>query len=95
LSIWIRKVTDGNSENYVRLAEESWDLPELFKIFENWLTEHADNLPSGHQWIADIGFTPREGANGGGPILSVQLMKKCTDLGMSIYLSEYNDEDDV
>ncbi|WP_161804170.1 hypothetical protein [Pseudoalteromonas sp. P1-25] len=44
--------------------------------------------------MADFGFSPRNDACGGGPILKVELMQKCVDLNMEIYLSEYTDDDD-
>jgi len=90
----IRKITGDTSENYVRLAEESWNLPELFKSFEIWLNEHANNLPPKHEWIVDIGFSPRENANGGGPILSIELMQKCISFNMTIWLSEYSNDEE-
>lgn len=94
MSIWIRKVVGEASENHLKLAEGCWDLRELFKEFEAWALESAPHLDPGDGWIADIGFSPREGANGGGPILSPQIMGVCVENGISIYLSEYDDREE-
>jgi hypothetical protein len=93
LSIWISKLEDGKREGVLKLGEDSWELPELFKLFEHWLLNDSNDLSSNVQWIADIGFSPRAGANGGGPIISLDLMQSCIDKNISIYLSEYGDRD--
>ena len=56
---------------------------------------HGTYAPSGFKWIADVGFSPRVDACGGGPILKVELMQKCVDLNIEIYLSEYTEDDDI
>jgi len=93
LSIWISTIENGQRSGVLKLGEESWELPALFKIFENWLLNDTATLDSKFEWIADIGFSPREGANGGGPIISQEIMKACIDKNISIYLSEYNDKE--
>ena len=90
MSIWIRKITGDCAENHLKLGEDRWDLPSLFTVFESWLLEHSDTLEQGEGWVADIGFNPREGACGGGPIISIAIMEKCLHINMSIYLSEYD-----
>ncbi|MDN7123447.1 hypothetical protein J6I90_00960 [Pseudidiomarina sp. 1APP75-32.1] len=91
MSIWVRKVIRGKSENQLKLADDCWDLRDLFKEFERWVLESAPDLEPGDGWIVDIGFSARKGANGGGPILSPHLMRVCAEKGISIYLSEYDD----
>jgi hypothetical protein len=88
LSIYIWKVENGARVKKFHLAKEQWELPELFKVFELWLNEVGASLEHG-EWVADFGFSPRVGANGGGPIISTALMAKCLNIGISIYLSEY------
>ncbi|SQH75380.1 conserved protein of unknown function [Shewanella benthica] len=46
-------------------------------------------------YVADIGFSPRKGAAGGGAVISTGAMKIMLSIGMELYLSEYlefNDE---
>ncbi len=95
MSLYIRRVTGDRSEKYAHLAKDSWNLRELVSALEKWLNNEADNLPSNSKWIADIGFSPRDNACGGGPILRTELMQKCIDIDMEIYLSEYTDDDDI
>lgn len=95
MSLYIRKLTSGSSETFAIIAKGSWNLRSLISELEVWLDNEADNLPSGFKWIADVGFSPREDACGGGPILKVELMQKCVDLNMEIYLSEYTEDDDI
>jgi len=91
MSIRISKLKGSTRIGVFHLAEDSWDLPKLFSIFEAWLQTETTSLDPTVQWIADIGFSPREGANGGGPIISTQMMQLCIKRNIAIYLSEYND----
>lgn len=93
LSIWVRRIVGDSSENVIRLGVDSWDLRELFKIFEKWLITCGASLEAGEGWIVDIGFSPRPGASGGGPIISPDIMSLCVEKRISIYLSEYGDSD--
>lgn len=94
MSIWIRKIFGDKSENYLKLAEDDWDLRSQFKTFESWLKSGANALEADAQWIADIGFSPRYGACGGGPVISSEVMKICLDKKITIYLSEYDSSDE-
>jgi hypothetical protein len=94
LSIWVRKIVGDKSENQIKLADGCWDLGDLFKELERWILDSASDLESADGWIADVGFSPRKGANGGGPILSPGVMKICVEKDISIYLSEYDDRDE-
>lgn len=91
MAIWIRKVTGEKSENYLKLADEDWDLRSQFEVFESWLKSDAGALSSSEGWIADIGFTPREGACGGGPVISLEIMELCLANKITIFLSEYGE----
>lgn len=90
MSIYISKVLDGERKEKYHLAKDEWELPALFKEFEAWLSDTAHTLEAG-EWIADIGFSPREGACGGGPIISTSTMAICVKIGLAIYLSEYGE----
>lgn len=94
MSIWIRKIVGDKSESYLKLAEDDWDLRSQFKTFETWLKSSTNALEADAQWIADIGFSPRDGACGGGPVISREIMKFCLNKKITIYFSEYDSSDE-
>lgn len=69
------------------LCDESWRLPEQLKAFEKWLINNK-SLPKGF-YAADIAFSPREDAFGGGGGVSLASMNIMLSIGMELYLSEY------
>ena len=81
------KITNQEKE-VAFLCDDCWDLPIQIENFEKWLLHQGVNLlPS--SYVADIGFSPREGAAGGGGCLSIASMKIMTAIGMELCLSEY------
>ena len=82
---------DQSRDNRLELSPSSWDLRHLFGGLQEWLdsgpTHFADSAT--RVWIADIGFIARSNATGGGPIVSLRLMKQCLHYNLEIYLSEY------
>lgn len=90
MSIWISKIENGTREGVLKLAGDTWELPKLFNEFETWLMNAGQELDPSFQWVVDIGFSPREGASGGGPIISTEIMKQCVEKNIAIYLSEYD-----
>ncbi len=70
------------------LCNDKWEMPAQIEALEKWLIENQSDLTSG-DYVADIGFSPRPGAAGGGAVLSVRTMKIMSDIGMNLYLSEY------
>jgi hypothetical protein len=70
------------------LCDDNWRLPDQAEALEAWLAENRSTLKPG-RYIADIGFTPREDASGGGAAISPEMMRTMADLGMSLFLSEY------
>lgn len=93
MSISISKIENGERKGVFQLGKDCWSLPELFKLFENWLFSGEFDIDPKFEWIADIGFSPREGACGGGPIISKEVMEVCISNNISIYLSEYDDRE--
>ena len=91
MAIWIRRIVDDKSENVLKLAENIWDIKSQFTIFEKWLKGAPAILATGEGWIADFGFSLREDACGGGPIISLELMEICLKHKITIFLSEYSD----
>jgi hypothetical protein len=82
--------SEQSNEKLAHLAKEHWDLPVQIKELENWLFENPLNLtPS--KYIADVGFSIRENACGGGAILSPKAMTIMGKLGIKLYLSEYGE----
>jgi len=87
----IRKIVDGHSENHAEVAVDEWRLREQVEALEVWLQEHVGELDPEHEWVADIGFSVRKDATGGGPPITRALMRLCLAANLEIYLSEYAD----
>ncbi|MCK0158842.1 hypothetical protein MWU65_16745 [Cellulophaga sp. F20128] len=79
---------EKNNERLAWLCDKSWDLPYQISELENWLEKTGKHLPIG-QYVADIGFGIRNEANGGGGVISKNMMGIMSKIGMEIYLSEY------
>ena len=85
----------SNNENEIAfLCDDCWELPLQIEKFQQWLQHEGAKLqPS--SYVADIGFSPREGASGGGGCLSIGSMKIMAAIGMELCLSEYPEFIDV
>ena len=92
MAIWIRKVSEDKSINFLKLAEDDWNLMSQFEAFSSWLDSGAEALDSNFEWIADIGFRQRADATGGGPVISRDVMAACLKYNITIFLSEYGGE---
>jgi hypothetical protein len=88
LPIYIKN--QANNKLLAKIASDQWDLKSQIVALENWLLEHSTSFHPA-EYVADIGFSVRPDACGGGAILSVQTMAIMSDLGMKLYLSEYSD----
>ena len=51
------------------LCDDNWRLPDQAEALERWLQENHPTLKVGH-YVADIGFSLREDALGGGAAFS-------------------------
>lgn len=91
----IRKIVDERFENHAEIEPEEWRLREQVEALEAWLSEHSGELDPEYEWVADIGFTVREDAFGGGPPITRKLMQMCVDANLEIYLSEYPGSSDA
>ena len=89
MPIVIRKVEGDHFVNFEVIAGDEWKLREQVEALEDWLQNNTHKLDPKFQWVADIGFHLREGAMGGGPPLTLNLMKHCLNANLEIYLSEY------
>ncbi len=76
------------------LCNDEWELPAQIEALEKWLTENQTRLPKG-SYVADVGYSPRPGAAGGGAVLTTQAMNMMVAIGMTLYLSEYPGFEDV
>jgi len=79
---------DDSPERVAWLCDDNWRLPDQAEALEAWLMEMRNMLKPG-DYIADIGFSPREDASGGGAALSPEMMRTMADLGITLFLSEY------
>jgi hypothetical protein len=70
------------------LCDNEWELPSQIDALEQWLLANQDRLPKG-SYVADIGYSPRPGAAGGGAVLTTHVMNIMVAIGMELYLSEY------
>jgi hypothetical protein len=94
MPVVIRRVVGDRFENHTEIAGDAWDLRTQIEALEEWLSAHPIELDRSNQWVADVGFTVRLDATGGGPPISLNLMKMCVDSNLEIYLSEYGAEPD-
>ena len=84
-------IKDENSnEQLAHLAKGEWALPPQITELEKWITTNPLNL-SPAKYIADVGFSIRDNACGGGAILSPKAMAIMGHLGVKLYLSEYGE----
>jgi hypothetical protein len=70
------------------LGDGDWTLPGQIYALEEWLKLSGKHLAK-DSYIADVGFKWRRDAGGGGSALSPKAMKIMADIGMSLFLSEY------
>jgi hypothetical protein len=78
----------GQREEVAWLADADWELPSQFAELEKWIQNTGASLPKG-DYVIDIGFSPREGAAGGGGVLSTESMRVMVEKGMTLHISEY------
>jgi hypothetical protein len=83
-----------DNETVAWLCDGCWRLPDQGEALAAWLAEHGPALPAG-EYAADIGFSPRDDAMGGGAAFAVSALRRMADLNMALYLSEYSASDDT
>ena len=81
---------EQSNEKIAHLAKDHWELPIQIEELESWLFENPLDL-SPSKYIADVGFSIRENACGGGAILSPEAMAIMGELDIKLYLSEYGE----
>jgi hypothetical protein len=84
---------DNDSRDDVAwLCDGSYSLPDQIHELESWLNENSTTLPPA-SYVADIGFTIRPEAFGGGAVISPQMMRVMAEHDIALYLSEYPMDD--
>ena len=84
----INLLDENKRKSFGWLCDDAWEIPCQIEALEAWLFENEDKIESGN-YAADIGYSPREGAYGGGVILSLRAMSIMVKIGMVLQLSEY------
>lgn len=84
------KVKGETPEKLDWLCDDVWELPAQIEYLEQWLTSTGKDIEPG-AYVADIGFSPREGACGGSSVLTHESMAIMASIGMNLFLSEYPD----
>ncbi|MGY0310713.1 hypothetical protein ACV4QK_02320 [Alteromonas macleodii] len=90
ISDHLNKDDNGKSTVIAWLLPDNGRLPDQMKAFESWLQENRSLAPS--KYSADIDFSPREDALGGGGKVSIESMEIMLRLGLELYLSEYPED---
>jgi len=70
------------------LCDENCELPNQIYALEKWLINKGQYLEPSN-YIADIRFSIRKDAAGGGAALSSECMAIIVMIGMNVYFSEY------
>jgi hypothetical protein len=81
-------VDDDSKREVAWLCEDDWQLSSQIAALGAWLGGNDAKIPQG-RYIADIGFSVRPDATGGGATISPDMMRHMADLGISLFLSEY------
>ena len=76
------------------LGDDDWGLASQINALEEWLARSAPAVDSG-RYVADIGFSVRTDATGGGAAVSPEMMRRMADLGITLFLSEYSATQDA
>jgi hypothetical protein len=71
------------------LCDGNWELSTQVETLIVWLEDNGKDLPIG-SYVADIGFCWRRDASGGGAVLPPKAMKRMSNIGMYLFLSEYS-----
>jgi hypothetical protein len=70
------------------LCDDEWKLTPQSEALTAWLNGDGAKLEPG-RYVANIGFHWRRDALSGGPAFSPETLRQMADLGMSLFISEY------
>lgn len=85
---------DDPKDQVALLCDGNWNLTTQVSALEAWLDGNKGKMKSG-RYIADLGFCVRKDALGGGAVISPEMMRNMTDLGISLWLSEYPSDKEI
>lgn len=88
MPIRIDKYISDERTEIAWLSDEEFDLALLLSSLTEWLLTNSECLEPG-DYCADVGFSARDGAAGGGATLSNGALKIMAKIGMALHLSEY------
>jgi hypothetical protein len=80
---------DDSRAEVAWLCDDDWSLRSQVSALDAWLAEPKPPVAAA-RYIADVGFSPRADAAGGGAAVSPQMMRRMADLGITLFLSEYS-----
>jgi hypothetical protein len=89
-------VDDEDHAEVAWLCDDNWRLPDQVEALVEWVQQNRSTLDKG-RYVADIGFSPRADAAGGGAAISPEMLRAMADVGICLCLSEYppfTDSDD-
>lgn len=87
MPIKIFKDIDRNLE-VAWLCDDDWELPRQIGVLSEWLRANNATLTDG-PYTADVGFSIRPEAFGGGAVLDPDFLGLMSHVRMSLFLSEY------
>ena len=88
------KITNCDSGDEIAwLCNDDWELPTQLTALEAWLVEYEVSDPP-VEAVADIGYSVRPDAFGGGAVLSCESMRRFSNAQIEIHFSEYPTGDD-
>jgi len=70
------------------LCENDWEMSSQIEAFAKWLIQNRKILPKGY-YAADLGFSSKKGALGGGCVITKEAMEAMLGIGLELYLTEY------
>jgi hypothetical protein len=86
--IRIDRISENKNEEVTWLCNDEWELPSQIEALETWLNKEGRKLINA-SYVADVGYSPRANACGGGAAISTEAMKIMVSIGMELFLSEY------
>lgn len=94
INIYRVRPDELKNERVAYLCPENWQLSDQAEMLENWLVDYGAELKPA-DYVADLGFTHRKDALGGGAAISPEAMQIMAELGMWLFLSEYSNDDEL
>jgi hypothetical protein len=87
ITIFRTSKSAATTERYAWLCDDEWELPTQIRALDEWLKDHGDLDPG--NYVADIGFSARIGATGGGESMTLEMIEKLYRCRMEVHFSEY------